>query len=202
MKLTRKSVLTALTALTLIIRAASPTHVLAESSRAAATQWSVQVDKVAPGDANIGPAFTIAIYENLLQELAKTKQFKQVLRSGDRNADGVSDLLILKTTIVSYTAGSETRRAVTTISGATKLKVRSELYTRDGQIVLQRELNGNVRFFGDNLRATRNLARNVANAIKQSPPSPQVHPTEPGLHESSSMEIKNSGGALCPRNFC
>jgi hypothetical protein len=184
MKLSRNSVLIALTALALIIRAASPSHVLAASSRPVSTQWSIQVDKVAPGDANIGPAFTLAIYENLLQELAKTKQFKQVLRSGDRNADGVPDLLILKTTIVSYTAGSETRRAVTTFSGATKLNVRCELYTRDGQIVLQREINGNVRFFGDNLRATRNLARNVANAIKQSAPSPRVQPTEPRLHGS------------------
>ena len=169
MNLRKKSSLTALTAVTLIIRAALPSHVLAASSRPVATQWSVQVDKVAPGDVNIAPAFNIAIYENLLQELAKRRQFKQVLRSGDRNADGVPDLLILKTTVESFTEGSETRRAVTTISGATKLKVRSKLCTREGQIVVERELNGNVRFFGNNLRATHNLARNVANAIKQSP---------------------------------
>jgi hypothetical protein len=168
MKLSRKSSFIALTAATLIIRAALPSHVVAASSRSGATQWSVQVDKVAPGDVNIAPAFRIAIYENLLQELANRKQFKQVLRSGDRNADGVPDLLILKATVESYTEGSETRRAVTTISGATKLKVRSELSTREGQIVLERELNGNVRFFGDNLRATHNLARNVANAINKS----------------------------------
>jgi hypothetical protein len=162
MKLSRKSSFTALTAVTLIILAALPSHVLAASSRSVATQWSVQVDKVSPGDVDIAPAFRIAIYENLLQELAKRKQFKQVLRTGDRNANGVPDLLILKTTVESYTEG-------TTISGATKLKVRSELCTREGQIVVERELNGNVRFFGDNLRATHNLARNVANAIKQSP---------------------------------
>jgi hypothetical protein len=168
MKLSRKFSLTALIAVTLIIRAALPSHALAVSSRPGATQWSVQVDKIAPGDVNIAPAFRIAIYENLLQEFAKRKQFKQVFRSGDRNAGGVLDLLILKTTVESYTAGSETKRAVTTIRGATKLKVRSELYTRQGQIVLERELNGNVRFFGDNLRATHNLARNVANAINKS----------------------------------
>jgi hypothetical protein len=168
MKLSRKSSLTALTAITLFMGAALPSHVLAASTRSVAKQWRVQVDEVAPGDVNIAPAFRIAIYENLLQELAKTKQFKQVLRSGDRNADGIPDLLILKTTIESFTEGSETRRAVTTISGATKVKVRSEVCTREGKIVLKRELNGNVRFFGDDLRATHNLARNVANAIKQS----------------------------------
>jgi hypothetical protein len=168
MKLNRKVSLMALTAVTLIIRAVLPSHVFAASSRSAVTEWSVQVDKVAPGDVHIGPAFSIAIYENLLHELANTNQFKQVMRSGDRNANDVADLLILKTTVESFSEGSETRRAVTTVAGATKLKVRSELYTREGQKVLERDLNGNVRFFGDNLRATHNLARNVAKAIKKS----------------------------------
>ena len=57
---------------------------------------------------------------------------------------------------------------MTTVSGATKLSVRSQLCTRDGQIILERTVNGNVRFFGDNLRATHNLAKNVAKVIKQS----------------------------------
>jgi len=47
--------------------------------------------------------FRVAIFENLLNELAKTKQFKQVLRSGDRNAVGAGDLLILRTTVQKYT---------------------------------------------------------------------------------------------------
>jgi hypothetical protein len=168
MKLSKIPSLTALAAVVLLIPAAMPSHVLAASSRSVTPQWTLQVDKVAPGNVDIGPAFRIAIYENLLKELSKTKQFKQVLRTGDRNANSLPDLLILKTTVQSYTAGSETRRATTTIGGATKLKVRSELATRDGHVVLDRELNGNVRFFGDNLRATHNLARHVAEAIKKS----------------------------------
>ena len=133
-----------------------------------AAQWSVQVDKVDPGDVALAPSFQIAIYESLVDELGKTKRFKQVLRDGDRNASDASDLLILKTTVQKYTAGSETRRAVTTVSGATKLTVRSQLCARDGHIILERTVNGNVRFMGSNLRATHNLARNVAKAIKQS----------------------------------
>ena len=84
----------------------------------------------------------MAIYENLLEELNKTKRFKQVLREGDSKASEVSDLLILKTTVVKYTAGSETRRAVTTVSGATKLTVQSQLITRDGKILLDRSVKG------------------------------------------------------------
>ena len=35
-------------------------------------QWSVQVNKVDAGGVNIEPAFRAAIYENLVDELAKT----------------------------------------------------------------------------------------------------------------------------------
>ncbi len=131
-------------------------------------QWSLQVNKVDPVDVDLAPAFQIAIYENLVDELNKTKRFKQVFRSGDRDASGVPDLLILKTTVQSYTPGSETKRAVTTVSGATKLNVRGQLCTRDGKVVLEKVVDGNVHFFGSNLRATLNLARNVAKEIKQS----------------------------------
>lgn len=160
-----------------IIFAAAPSQLAARTAAgkspsdnrsSAAPQWSVQVDKVVTGDVILEPAFRIAIYENLLQELAKSRSFKEVFRSGDRSARDIADLLILKTTVQKYTPGSETRRAVTTVSGATKLKVRSQLYTRDGRLILERVVDGNVRFFGGNLRATHNLARNIAKTIKQS----------------------------------
>jgi hypothetical protein len=146
-----------------------------------AARWSLQVDRVNPGDVNLASSFQIAIYENLLDELSKTKRFKQVLRDGDRSASDTSDLLILKTAVQKYTAGSETRRAVTTVSGATKLTVRSQLCAPDGQIVLERTVDGNVRFMGSNLRATHNLAHNVAKAIKESSlPEPPLPPPAQG----------------------
>jgi hypothetical protein len=169
MKLSRKASSIALATVTLVIQAALPSQVLARSNRSPGTQWNVQVDKIEPGNVNMGPAFRVAIYENLVKELAKTKQFKEVLRYGDRNANGSPDLLILKTTVEEYTEGSETRRAVTTVSGFTKIKVRSQLYTREGQTVLEHEFNGNVRFLGgSNLKATQNLAHNVAKAMTHS----------------------------------
>jgi hypothetical protein len=133
-----------------------------------AQQWSVQVDKVDPGNVIIERSFRDAIYENLLEELAKTKQFKQLYRSGDRNAKDVPHLLILKTTVQTYAPGSETRRAVTTVSGATKLNVRIQLLTPEGHQVLEHVVAGNVRFIGSNLRATHNLAHSVAATLKRS----------------------------------
>jgi hypothetical protein len=145
--------------------------VLAQSSpggkNGGAQPWSVQIDRVDPGDVILEPSFEAAIYENLLEELAKTKQFKHLFRIGDRNANDVPDLLILKTTVQTYTPGSETRRAVTTVAGATKLNVRIQLFTRQGHLVLEHVVEGNVRFIGDNLRATHNLAHNVAVTLKR-----------------------------------
>jgi hypothetical protein len=145
--------------------AAREVHAAGKNSETA--QWSVQVKMLDPGDVNISAAFQIAIYESLLDELTKTRRFKQVLRDGEQLSN--PELLFLRTTVKKYTAGSETQRAVTTVSGATKIKVRTQLCTRDGQIVLERTVDGNVLFMGSNLRATHNLARNVAKTITQSP---------------------------------
>jgi len=188
---TSKRLLTLLAVVIVMIAAAHPPQLPAQAAAAmpsggsnssTAAQWSVLVAKVNPGDVNLALSFQVAIYESVLDELSKTKRFKQVLRDGDRSASDASDLLILKTTVQKYTPGSETRRAVTTVSGATKLTVRSQLCTRDGQIILERTVNGNVRFLGSNLRATHNLARNVAKAIKQSslPEPPLSLPAQGG----------------------
>jgi hypothetical protein len=151
---------------------------LAESStvvkNGGARPWSVQVDRVDPGDVGLELSFGAAIYESLLEELAKTRQFQQLFRAGDRNANDVPGLLILKTTVQKYTPGSETRRAVTTVNGATKLNVRIQLVTREGHVVLENVVDGNVRFIGGNLRATHNLAHNVAVTLKRSTLPEQV----------------------------
>jgi hypothetical protein len=134
----------------------------------ASTRWSVQIDRVDPGNRDLAYSFQVAIYENLVKELKRTKQFQQVFRDGDVRAGKFPNLLVLKTTAEKYRPGSETRRAVTTVSGATKLTVRSQLLTREGKVVFERIVNGDARFFGSNLRATHNLAHNIAKTIKQS----------------------------------
>jgi hypothetical protein len=152
----------------------------AESSagdRTSATRWSVQVDQVESGNVDLAYSFQIAIYENLVVELNKTKQFQRVFRDGDVTVSEAPNVLALKTTVEKYTPGSETRRAVTTVSGATKLTVRSQLLTSEGKVLLERTVNGDVRFFGSNLRATHNLARNIAKTITQSSWSSSGQPT-------------------------
>jgi hypothetical protein len=159
-----------------------------EESVKAGQQWSVQVDRVDPGETTLDPCFSDAIYENLLKELAKSKQFEHVFRSGDRNANDASAVLVLKTLVEKYSPGSETRRAVTTVAGATKLKVHIQLISRNGHVVLEHVVAGNVRFIGDNLRATNTVAHNAANILKRStlPETGSADPQQATGKESTS----------------
>lgn len=185
-----------LAALTLILSAAhiqqcvpvarAESH--AEGKNGGSQQWSLRVDKVDTGDVSLDPSLESALHKNLLRELAKTKRFKEVLLSGDRNAREVPDLLILKMTVQEYSPGSETRRAAlgdagllgavaglflrfwgrATVSEATKLNARVQLYTQEGHLVLDDVVDGDDGFTGDNSRATHNLAHNVAATLKRS----------------------------------
>ena len=56
----------------------------AGGSTGAGTQWSVQVARIDPGQLDLAHSFQVAIYENLLEELNKTKRFKQVAPRGRR----------------------------------------------------------------------------------------------------------------------
>ena len=178
-------------ATTVLLHGQSATVRLSGETGTPATRWSVQVDQVEPGDVDLAESFRIAIYENLLDELKKTKQFQQVFREGNRSISEVPNLLVLKTTVEKYTPGSETRRAVTTVSGATKLTVQSELMTPEGRIVLERTVDGDVRFFGSNLRATHNLACNIAKTIKES--SWPVYPESAALLGAQSAREATPG---------
>ena len=174
-----------MTGILLTFAIARPARLSAES----AAQWTLQVSKVDSRAVGLTPSFRVAIYENLLQELSKTKRFKEVLRDGDQKAMNATNLLLLRTTVKKYTEGSETRRAVTTITGATKLTVQTQLFTPGGKNILDRTVNGNVRFMGSNLRATHNLARNIAKTVKKSSlPEPQASAVSKAMTSASSNE--------------
>jgi hypothetical protein len=98
--------------------------------------------------------------------------------------------MLLKTVVQKYAAGSETRRAVTTVTGATKLTVQTQLSMPDGKIILERTVHGNVRFVGSNLRATHNLARNIAKTIKKSSlPDPPSSVVTKAINTTSSDDV-------------
>jgi hypothetical protein len=53
-------------------------------------------------------------------------------------------------------------RQVTTVAGATSITVHCQFTNADGRPLLARDVNGKVRFFGGNLRATYDFAKKAA----------------------------------------
>jgi hypothetical protein len=128
--------------------------------------WSIQVEPVASDEGQLPPDFSMAVYEDLLAQLAKTGQFQQVYRSGDHQADSVPNLLILHMTLLNFERGNQTERAVTTVKGATKVQVHLKVSARDGNTLVEKDVQGTVRLFGENLKATYALAKHIADTLR------------------------------------
>jgi hypothetical protein len=58
---------------------------------------------------------------------------------------------------------------VTTVAGAATLKVQIQVLTRNDQVLLERSVEGDVRFIGDNLWATNKVANITANSSNDQP---------------------------------
>jgi hypothetical protein len=127
---------------------------------------AIQIEPVESNQTALPPEFRVAIYENLIDEVGKTGKFPHVYRSGDRAAAGTPDLLILSTQVEGFKQGSQKQREVTTVAGATTIKTSVLVVTRDGRTVVNREVEGKVRFFGENLNATSDFAKKVAEMIR------------------------------------
>ena len=128
---------------------------------------ALQIEPVESKETALPPEFHVAIYENLIDEVGKTGKFQHVYRSGDRAAAGTPDLLILRTRVEGFKQGSQKQREVTTVAGATTIKTNVQVLTRDGRTVVNRQVEGTVRFFGENLNATSDFAKKAAEMIRE-----------------------------------
>jgi hypothetical protein len=123
---------------------------------------AIEVLNVQSDEVKLPPEFQMALYEYLIEQITKSGKFQHVYRDGDRAAADVSDLVVLHTIVRGFKEGSARARQVTTVAGATTIKVHLQFSNKDGQTVLERDVQGKVRFFGENLRATYDLAKHVA----------------------------------------
>ena len=141
--------------------------VISAAEQSSASAWSIQVEPVRAEEGQLPPDFSMAVYEDVLAQLAKTGKFEQVYRSGDKQAKDVPNLLVLRMTLLNFEHGNQTQRAVTTVKGATKIQVLVKLSPREGNAVIERDVQGSVRFFGENLKATNALAKRIAVTLQQ-----------------------------------
>ena len=82
-----------------------------------------------------------------------------------------SDPVILHTAVTGFKKGSELERNVTTIGGATSITVHCKFTDKEGKVLLERDIDGKVRFFGDNLKATNDFAKKAAKVASEHFPS-------------------------------
>lgn len=129
---------------------------------------AIQIKMVTSDEVKLPPAFQMALYENVIQEVRKTGKFQHVYRDGERAAADAPDLVTMHSTVRGFKEGSARMRQVTTVAGATSIKVLVQITTRDGQMLLARDVEGKVHFLGENMRATYNFAKNVAKVVRKS----------------------------------
>jgi len=127
---------------------------------------SIQIEPMDPGDVPMPPEFRLAIYENLITQIEKSGRFQHVYRSGDKDAASVPDLITLRTTAQSFKKGSQKEREVTTIKGSSSIILKVHITDHAGQTLVDRNVEGKVRFFGENLRATYDFSKKVANIVR------------------------------------
>lgn len=150
---------------------AKPIHAAAastEAKRARLPATPIQIERVEVGDVPLPAEFRLAIYEYLVENVTKSGRFPKVYRSGDREAKKVPNLITAHTQVEKYQAGSETKRELITVGGFTKVDVDETVSSKDGRPLVQKKLEGRVRFYGDNLHVTNDLAARIAKLLKAS----------------------------------
>jgi hypothetical protein len=127
---------------------------------------SIQIQPMDPGDVPIPPDFAVSVYENLIVQIQKTGKFQHVYRSGDKAAAEAPDLVTLHTIAQSFKQGSQKKREVTTVAGATSITLKVQITDPAGKMLVDRDVQGKVRFFGENLRVTYDFSKKVATIVQ------------------------------------
>jgi hypothetical protein len=120
------------------------------------------------GDVQIPAEFRYAVYERLVERMRTSGVFQKVYRMGDHSADSVPDLVTLHTKVDTFKEGSQTKRELVTVLGATKVDITTSITARDGRSLMNQQITGRVRFFGENLGVTNDLAKRITKLVRES----------------------------------
>jgi hypothetical protein len=126
---------------------------------------AIQILMVRSDEVKLPIEFRLALYENLVEQIQKLNKFQHVYRDGDPAAATDSNLVILHSNVYGFKKGSEEKRQVTTVSGATSINVHCLFTDKSGKSELAQDVTGKVRFMGGNLRATYDFAKKVAQVV-------------------------------------
>ena len=125
----------------------------------------IEIRPVTGSDHRLPDEFRMSIYEQLFEGLFETGQFQHVYRANDKDAETKPDRLRLQLTIFTFTMGNERVRALTTFGGSTVIKARVQVLDKDQKALIDKDITGSVRGFGENISATGSLAKRVAKLL-------------------------------------
>jgi hypothetical protein len=157
--------LSALLAVALVFVFAGSAATAQDKPQAKIQASSIQILMVTSDEVKLPIAFQLALYENLIEQVQKANKFSHLYRDGDTAAASAPDLVILHSNVYGFKQGSEGKRQVTTVAGATQIKVHCDFTDKSGKSELAQDVTGNVRFIGGNLRATFDFAKKVTQII-------------------------------------
>jgi hypothetical protein len=130
---------------------------------------TILIEPVNSGDVNIPAEFRLAIYEDLVETIQSSGIYARVFRSGDHRVDEISDVVTLSTEVQSFKQGNQTEREIVTVIGATKVKLNVKLSANNGAILVDKQVEGKVRFFGENLNVIRDVAKQITRLLRKTP---------------------------------
>lgn len=146
---------------------AVPFIVTAQTAKSKLSASAIQIAMVETGDVKIPAEFKFAVYESLVERMRASGTFQKVYRSGDHAADGIPDLVTLHARVDAFKEGSQTKRELTTVLGATTVDVQTSVTSRDGRTLLDKKVTGKVRFFGENLGVTNDIAKRITKLVHE-----------------------------------
>ena len=131
---------------------------------------NIQVMRPSSDEVRLPDDFRMAIYENTIADLEKSGRFQHVYRDGEQPSEDAKKLGLVKAEIIvwGFKEGSARKRQVTTVAGETRINVRVKITDPSGKELMDRNVQGGVKFFGENLRATATLASKIAALIRSS----------------------------------
>ena len=130
---------------------------------------AILVEPVNSGDISIPAEFRLAMYEDIVERLQTSGIYARVFLSGDHRADSIADLVTLTTEVEKFKEGNQAEREIITVMGATTVKLGVKLSTRDGAILVDKEVEGKVRFMGENLGVINDVAKRITKLLRKTP---------------------------------
>jgi len=128
---------------------------------------AIQIEPPDAGNISIPVEFRYAIYERLIERVRNGAKFQKVFRSGDREANSVADLVVLRATLSRFKEGGETKRELTMVAGGTVVDVNAAVSQRDGTVLLSKNVQGRVLYFGENLGVANDVAKRLTKTLDQ-----------------------------------